>query len=251
MGGSEPISQPESPIHLSSCYLGTNFMFGDPKLKSEQTKMQLSADLLEAVPEQYRLLGLRFEFGRKAGKRTSDVVVFTPSTLMRGGNIMDTAPPGLRPSGYLSRVPDYNDVGCAVDFATSLDWKRSWFDGGSDVVACPAPMPVPESVPVWLTALELRQTSSDAVFLMPKGKSVSWSLDGSTPKVMDSDASGRAVVSLRQPSQSAHTLTFGADAAALDQQICFRPFYSARYCNNRAPARPAARTRWPQGASGV
>ena len=174
------------------------------------------------------MLGLRYEFGLKAGSRSSDVVVFTPSSLRRGGNIMDTAPPGLRPSGYLPRVPNYNDVRCAVDFATSLDWKRTWFDKGSDVVACPAPMPVPESVPVWLTALELRQAGSDAVFLMPNEKSVSWSVDGSSPKVVDSDAFGRAVVSLGQLSQSVHTLKFGAAAATLDQQVCFRPFSAAR-----------------------
>jgi hypothetical protein len=74
-----PIDQPGSPVQLKSCYLGTNFMFGDPKLESEQTKMQLSADLARPVPIRYRMLGLRFEFGLDAGKRSSDVVVFTGS----------------------------------------------------------------------------------------------------------------------------------------------------------------------------
>jgi hypothetical protein len=228
ISGPAPISQPTSPVQLESCYLGTNFMFGDPRLKSEETKMQLSAGLAKPAPSQYRMLGLRFEFGVKAGKHDSDVVVFTGSDAS-SRNIMDTAPPGLRPSGYLPRVPNYDDARCGVDFTTSLDWKNSWFDAASDVVACTVPMPVTGSERVWLTALELRQTSSDAVFLMARADDgVYWSVDGSAPQLTKPDGFGRAVVPLGQLGQSAHTLTFGATATKLDQQVCFRPFSAAR-----------------------
>jgi hypothetical protein len=89
-----PISQPASPVQLKSCYLGTDFTFGDPKLISEQTKMQLSADLTKPVPAKYRMLGLRFEFGLDSGKRSSDVIVFTGSEASSNRDIM-AAPPGL------------------------------------------------------------------------------------------------------------------------------------------------------------
>ena len=231
MWGPAPIKQPASPVQLESCYLGTNFMFGDPSLKSEETKMELGAALASPVPSQYRLLGLRFEFGVRAGKHDADVIVFTGSDVASGGNIMDTAPPGLHPSGYLPRVRDYNDARCGVDFTTSLDWQTTWFDATSDVVACAAPMPVPVpgAGPVWLTALELRQAGSDAVFLTAQANAgVFWSVDGSPPQFTKPDGFGRAVVPLGRLRPAPHTLTSGAVATKLDQQVCFRPFSSAR-----------------------
>jgi len=222
------MSQPASPVQLDSCYLGTDFMFGDPRLASEETKMQLSADLAKPVPAQYRMVGLRFEFGSQVGKRSSDVIVFTGSKETNLGNVMDTAPPGLNPSAYLPRVPNYFDYRCGVDFATSLDWKDSWFDTGSDVVACKAPMPIPKSSTVWLSALELQRTRSDAVFLMVKRQAaVYWSVDGAAPQRAGGDRFGRAVVPLGRLSQSAHTLAFGPAAANLDSQVCFHPFSTA------------------------
>jgi hypothetical protein len=225
-----PISQPASPVQLESCYLGTNFVFGDPKLVPEQTKMQLSASLAKVAPSQYRMLGLRFEFGLDSGKRTSDVVVFTGSNTSSDRDIMDTAPPGLNPSGYLPRVPDYDDYHCGIDFATSLDWKRNWFDKHGDVVACTSAMPIPESAAVWLTALELQPTSSDAIFLMldTKQKGLFWSLDGAPAQHATADQFARAVVPMGQLSQIVHTLRFGPVATRLDQQICFRPFLATR-----------------------
>ncbi|HVR46204.1 MAG TPA: hypothetical protein VMT95_06170 [Candidatus Binatia bacterium] len=225
-----PISQPASPVQLKSCYLGTDFMFNDPKLVSEQTKMQLSADLAKVAPSQYRMLGLRFEFGLDSGKRSSDVIVFTGSEASHDRDVMDTAPPGLNPSGYLPRVADYDDYHCGVDFATSLDWKRAWFDASSDVVACKSAMIVPESASVWLTALELRPTRSDGVFVMldEKQKRLFWSLDGAEPQYAKADQFGRAVVPMGQLSQAAHTLAFGPVATRLDQQVCFRPFLATR-----------------------
>jgi hypothetical protein len=44
---SPPLVQPASPVKLKSCYLGTNYDFGDPKLKGEETKMRFSANLAE------------------------------------------------------------------------------------------------------------------------------------------------------------------------------------------------------------
>lgn len=219
-----PLNQPESPVQLKSCYLGTDFMFEDPKLASEQTKMQLSADLLRPVPPQYTLLGLRFEFGLDGGKRSSDVVVFTTSQTSNDRNVM-AAPPGLDPSGYLPRVPDYDDYHCGVDFATSLDWHSSWFDTGSDVVPCKAPANIPESSAVWLMALELLPAGSNAVFSITseKQRGVFWSLDDAPPQFAKSDDFRRSVVDLGRLSRRNHTLIYGSAAAKLDQQICFRP----------------------------
>ncbi len=204
-------------------------MFGDPKLVSEQTKMQLSAELATPVPAQYRMLGLRFEFGSDSGKRSADVIVFTGSEASSSRDIM-AAPPGLNPSGYLPRVSDYNDYHCGLDFATSLDWKSTWFDSSGDVVACGTTMKVPESSAVWLTALELLPSSSDAVFMMTdeKQKSVAWSVDGAAPKSMDADPFGRVVAALGPLSPGSHTLRYGAAADNLNQQICFQPFSSGR-----------------------
>jgi hypothetical protein len=225
-----PIRQPASPVQLRSCYLGTDFMFRDPKLVPEQTKMQLNADLAKVVPSQYGMLGLRFEFGLDSGKRSSDVIVFTGSESSKDRDIMDTAPSGLNPSGYLPRVADYDDFHCGVDFATSLDWKRTWFDASSDVVACKPAMVIPESAPAWLTALELQFTRSDAVFVMldEKQKGLFWSLDGSAPQYAKADQFGRAVVPMGQLRQAVHTLKFGPVANNLDQQVCFRPFLATR-----------------------
>ena len=224
-----PLNQPSSPVLLKSCYLGTDFSFGDPRLVSEQTKMQLSANLAKVVPQDYRLLGLRFEFGLDGGKRSSDVIVFTGSQASNSRDIM-AAPPGLDPSGYLPRVADYYDYHCGVDFAASLDWKHSWFDSHGDVLPCNTGMNVPESGAVWLTALELSLSSSDAVFIMAdeKQKNVVWSIDGSVPKSMDADRFGRAVVALGPLSPGSHTLMYGATAGSLNQQICFQPFSAAR-----------------------
>ncbi|HEV3092804.1 MAG TPA: hypothetical protein VGX91_15290 [Candidatus Cybelea sp.] len=224
-----PLPQPASPVLLKSCYLGTDFMFGDPKLAPEQTKMQLSADLSKPVPDKYRMLGLRFEFGLDANKRSSDVIVFTGSQASGNRDIM-AAPPGLSPSGYLPRVSDYDDYHCGIDFAASLDWKSTWYDESSDVVACTANKPVPDAPAVWLTALELQSGGSEAVFLMndDKQKEVFWSLDGSSPQPAKADDFGRAIVSLGRLNQVRHELTFGASAANLSQQVCFRPFLATR-----------------------
>lgn len=223
------LSQLGSPVQLQSCYLGTNFSFGDPNFAAEETKMQLSASLSKPVASQYRLIGLRFEFGLDGGARSSDVIVFTGSQPSGDRGIM-AVPNGLNPSAYLTRVEDYDDYGCGVDFATPLDWTGAWFDTSSDVVACKSSTPVIESGSVYLSALELRPASADAVFLMnDKGqKGLYWSLDGSAPQYAEADGFGRATVTLGQLAQTAHALAFGPASGKLDQQMCFRPFLATR-----------------------
>jgi hypothetical protein len=220
------LPQPTSPVKLSSCYLGTDYMFGDPKLKGEESKMRLSANLAEPVPVAFLELGLRFEFGPVATP-TSKIVVFTGSIPDKNRNVMSD-PVQLRPSAYLPRVADYDIVRCGVDFATSLDRKTSWYDGLSSVISCTASdkQTSIEYSPVWLSALELRRDAADAVFLMTAEHQtrVSWSLDGGAPRTATADEFDRAIVPISVPPGTYHSLRYGGDATALAQEICFRSF---------------------------
>jgi hypothetical protein len=220
-----PLDQPASPVKLKSCYLGTDFSFGDPKLLAEQTKMQLSAALAKPAPRKYRELGLRFEFGVAAGKRSADVIIFTGSEAYDSRDIM-AAPPGLQPSGYLPRVPDYEDYRCAVDFATSLDRRDAWYDANGDVVPCGTPTIILDSSTIWLTALELQPQSTEAIFLMinSKQKGVFWRLGTGTTAFQSADVFGRSVVSIPTADKANQMLSYGSSADSVNQHICFRPF---------------------------
>lgn len=220
------LPQPTSPVKLKTCYLGTDFMFGDPKLKGEESKMRLSANLAEPVPAVFLELGLRFEFGPVAAP-TSKIVVFTGSIPDGNRNVMSD-PVDLRPSAYLPRVSDYEVVRCGVDFATSLDRKTSWYDGLSSVISCKTSdkdTPIQYS-PVWLSALELRTGGAEAIFLMTAEHQtrVSWSLDGGTPRTSTADDFDRAIVPLSLPAGAYHSLRYGEDATVMTQVVCFRSF---------------------------
>jgi len=219
---STPLKQPSSPVQLQACYLGTNFMFGDPQLKSEESKLQLSADLAKPVPTEYQKIGLRFELGTHS-KHTSDIVVFTDAT-EHAHDVM-FSPAGLDPSGYLPRVAGYEDYVCGVDFATSLDRKSTWFDAQSDVVPCAGSQtPISEEPKVFLTALEISPSSTDAVFLLAKGQaSAFWRLGAGAVQSGRDDGFGRVVGRVLTPNRTAYVLHYGAEPDNLDQTVCFYP----------------------------
>ncbi len=224
MAFTTPIAQPASPLQLKDCYLGTDFMFGDPKLVSEETKLQLSADLDRPVPAQYQIAGLRFEFGRTE-KHSADIVVFT-GTGEHAHDVM-AAPVGLDPSGYLPRVPSYEDSRCGVDFVASFDGAVAWFDAASSIVACPGkPQPIVYPGDVWLTALELLPNHTDAVFLLTgKGQSaVSWQLEPGSVRTGSDDGFGRVVAPLATSKSGTYVLRYGPSAQNLSQEVCFHAF---------------------------
>jgi len=221
-----PLVQPSSPIKLSSCYLGTNFMFGDPNLKGEETKMQLSAFLANNVGK-FEVIGLRFEFGLTTGKRTSGIVVFTrplPSNQPR--DIMAVVT-DLEPSAYLQRVPNYDDYRCAVDFAQSTDGRNVWYDVRSHLVPCTGAKGavLREASPVRLSALEFKPGHTDAVFLTDnKEQAVFVQLDARTSLHTRADQFARAIVPLRLSAAPIHSITYGVREGVLDQEVCFRAF---------------------------
>jgi hypothetical protein len=224
MAFTTPISQPSSPVQLKDCYLGTDFMFGDPKLQSEETKLQLSADLQKPAPPEFQQVALRFEFGEPQS-HSADIVMFTGAS--ENAHDVMAAPPGLDPSGYLPRVPGYETSRCGVDFATSFDRSTAWFDTKSDIVACPGkPLPIASPADVWLTALELLPGHADAVFLLTgKAQSaVSWRFQTESVRAGKDDGFGRVVAPLATPRDGTYILRYGASAQKLDQEVCFHAF---------------------------
>jgi hypothetical protein len=232
-----PFAQPNSPVQLASCYWGSNFTFGDPALKSEETKLQLGGDLARPVPSEFQELGLRFEFGIST-KRTADIIVFTGTKTGSSGDIMGP-PPGLRPSGYLPRVPGYDDFRCGVDFAASLDRRDIWIDAGSDWVPCPDKQPASAGVGrVWLTALEILPNRTDAVFLLSGegqgaafwrlghwrfyGDPIDW--DSGSVQAGKDDGFGRVVAPLETPGDDVYALRYGTSSKDLTQEVCFHAF---------------------------
>ncbi len=199
-------------------------MFGDPKLVSEETKLQLSADLDKPAPAQYQEVGLRFEFGRTESKHSADIVVFTGA----GEHTHDVmaAPVGLDPSGYLPRVSGYEDSRCGVDFVTSFDRKAAWFDAASDMVPCPGQPPIATPADVWLTALELLPMRTDAVFLLTGNRQsrVYWQLDSGSIGMGKDDGFGRVVAPLETSGSGTYTLHYGPNEQSLGQEVCFHAF---------------------------
>ena len=210
MQSSDPLNQPESPIHLKSCYMGTNFMFGDAKYASEQDKMQLGVTPDGKIPSDYRGLALRFQFTNDAGQHSSDVVIFTGTMTSPAGDIMGP-PSGMLLSAYLPRVEPYENYRCGVEFAAGASGTKLWMPADGYVLSFAISGDTKTSVgDVGLNALELTSQSSTAVFIRDGSSEwLLWSLDGGPRQTQHFDQFDRAVVELGKLDAGRHCVRYG------------------------------------------
>lgn len=224
----DPLDQPGSPIRLKSCYLGTNFMFGDGKLASEQQKMQLGVKPDGQIPAGYQRLAFRFRFTEDDGRHSSDVVTFTGTMVLKDGDIMGP-PSGNLTSYYLPRVEPYGNYRCGVEFAEGKG-DSPWMPDGGYILSFAVSGNTKTAVgDVGINALELSPHSTAAVFVRDGSSEwLLWSLDGAPHQTQHFDTFDRAVVALGKLDPGRHCLRYGITKSALPYELCFHPYLQDR-----------------------